>query len=71
MDIESIESSFLAISIIALVVIMLFIVYDLAKKSQASKFGTIVLFICLCLGVAGFTFKLLYTFYFKVDFFNI
>ena len=60
MDIESLESSFLAISIMALVLIMLFIVYDLAKKSQASKFGTIVLFICLCLGIAGFTFKLLY-----------
>jgi hypothetical protein len=34
-----------------------FIVWDLAKKSQAGKFGTIALFIVLGAGVIGFIFK--------------
>ncbi len=34
-----------------------FIVWDLAKKSQAGKFGTIALFIVLGAGVIGFIIK--------------
>ena len=36
---------------------MAFIVYDLAKKSQAGKYGAIVLFGVLGLGVFGFAAK--------------
>ncbi|GAA3577546.1 MULTISPECIES: DUF2788 domain-containing protein [Marinobacter] len=34
-----------------------FIVWDLAKKSQAGRFGTIALFIVLGTGVMGFLIK--------------
>ncbi|MBE03141.1 DUF2788 domain-containing protein [Marinobacter lutaoensis] len=34
-----------------------FIVWDLAKKSQAGRFGTIALFIVLGAGVVGFIIK--------------
>ncbi|QSP94295.1 DUF2788 domain-containing protein [Marinobacter salinisoli] len=34
-----------------------FIVWDLAKKSQAGRFGTIALFIVLGAGVVGFIVK--------------
>ncbi|WP_372965557.1 DUF2788 domain-containing protein [Marinobacter sp.] len=40
-----------------LIIWMGFIVWDLAKKSQAGTFGTITLFIVLGAGVAGFIFK--------------
>ena len=36
---------------------MAFIIWDLAKKSQAGKFGTLVLFGALGLGVVGFLVK--------------
>ena len=41
----------------ALIVYMGFIVWDLAKKSQAGRFGTITLFIVLGAGVVGFIIK--------------
>lgn len=34
-----------------------FIVWDLAKKSRAGRFGTIILFTGLGVGVMGFIFK--------------
>lgn len=40
-----------------LIVWMGFIVWDLAKKSQAGRFGTIVLFTILGAGVVGFIVK--------------
>ena len=40
-----------------LIVWMGFIVWDLAKKSQAGKFGTIALFTVLGAGVVGFLVK--------------
>jgi hypothetical protein len=36
---------------------MAFIVWDLAKKSNAGKFGTAILFFALGLGVLGFVIK--------------
>jgi hypothetical protein len=36
---------------------MAFIVWDLAKKSKAGRFGTLILFLALGLGVAGFLIK--------------
>lgn len=40
-----------------LIVWMGFIVWDLAKKSQAGRFGTIALFTILGAGVLGFVIK--------------
>ena len=57
MDIETIESITLQVLVSGLVLFMGFIVYDLAKKSKAGKFGTAVLFGALCLGVLGFIIK--------------
>jgi formate hydrogenlyase subunit 3/multisubunit Na+/H+ antiporter MnhD subunit len=47
----------LAIGIGGLVLFMGFIMWDLAKKSNAGKFGTFVLFLALGLGLLGFLVK--------------
>ena len=57
MDIDLFESLMLKLLLTALVAFMGFIVWDLAKKSDAGKFGTFVLFGALCLGVFGFIVK--------------
>lgn len=44
-----------------LIVFMGCIVYDLAKKSQAGKYGTWVLFMVLGFGTIGFIFKCILT----------
>jgi hypothetical protein len=36
---------------------MLFIIWDLAKQSQAGRFGTFVLFFVLAFGILGFIAK--------------
>lgn len=36
---------------------MVFIVWDLARKSKAGKFGTFILFLALGLGLLGFIIK--------------
>lgn len=41
----------------ALMAFMGFIVWDLAKKSKAGRFGTIAMFIILGAGVVGFIIK--------------
>ena len=40
-----------------LIAFMAFIVWDLAKKSKAGRFGTIMLFVVLGLGVFAFLIK--------------
>lgn len=47
----------LLILLTGLIIWMGFIVWDLAKKSQAGKFGTIALFTILGAGVVGFIIK--------------
>ncbi|MDX1754752.1 MAG: DUF2788 domain-containing protein [Marinobacter sp.] len=47
----------LAVLLTALIGWMGFIVWDLAKKSQAGRFGTIALFTVLGAGVLGFIIK--------------
>lgn len=37
--------------------LMLFIIWDLARKSNAGKFGTFILFFVLAFGVFGFIIK--------------
>ena len=43
----------------ALIIFMAFIVWDIAKKSNAGRLGTLVLFFVLGLGVVGFIIKTL------------
>ncbi|MCW8872249.1 DUF2788 domain-containing protein [Pseudomonadota bacterium] len=40
-----------------MIAFMLFIIWDLAKKSNAGKFGTFVLFFVLAFGMLGFIAK--------------
>ena len=37
--------------------LMLFIIWDLARKSKAGKFGTFILFFVLAFGILGFILK--------------
>ena len=46
----------------ALVLFMVFIVWDLAKRSNAGKFGTIILYVGLAMGILGFLIKVAITF---------
>lgn len=57
MNLEQIETISLYIGIGILVLYMGYIVWDLAKRSNAGKFGTAVLFFALGLGVFGFIAK--------------
>ncbi len=57
MSIETFESWSLATGITALIAYMAYIVWDLAKRSEAGKFGTVVLFAALGMGAAGFVIK--------------
>lgn len=47
----------LTVGIAALIGFMVFIILDLAKQSQAGKFGTIILFVTLGMGIFGFIIK--------------
>lgn len=57
MRLAEIESIVLNLSIFFVAGFMFFIIYDLAKKSKAGKFGTFVLFLGLGLGLAVFLIK--------------
>ena len=41
----------------ALILFMIFIIWDLAKRSNAGRFGTAILFIALAMGIFGFLVK--------------
>lgn len=45
-----------------LVLFMIFIVWDLARSSRAGKFGTIILYVGLAMGVFGFLLKVIITY---------
>ncbi|AZZ91309.1 MULTISPECIES: DUF2788 domain-containing protein [unclassified Hahella] len=57
MSVEQFENLSLVVLISVLVGFMAFIIYDLAKRSKAGKFGTFILFTALGLGVLGFVIK--------------
>jgi hypothetical protein len=40
-----------------LILFMVFIVWDLARKSNAGVFGTLILYLALALGILGFVIK--------------
>lgn len=57
MTFETFETISLYVLVGGLICYMGFIVWDLAKRSNAGKFGTGVLFLALGLGVFGFIAK--------------
>jgi hypothetical protein len=57
MRLVEIESIMLNLGIAILGIFVFFIIYDLAKKSNAGKFGTIILFLALGLGLGAFLIK--------------
>lgn len=57
MDPELLEEWMMTGLVTVLILFMAFIVWDLAKKSKAGKFGTLILFFALGLGVLGFIIK--------------
>ncbi|MGB3609407.1 MAG: DUF2788 domain-containing protein [Cellvibrio sp.] len=57
MTVEQFETWSLYIGIGGLIAFMVFIVWDLARKSKAGKFGTFILFLALGLGLLGFIIK--------------
>jgi len=54
---EQFASWSLVLGIGGLVLFMVFIMWDLARKSNAGKYGTFVLFLALGLGMLGFLVK--------------
>jgi hypothetical protein len=54
---QQFEAIAMPLMIFALVAFMGYIVWDLAKKSKAGRFGTAILFFGLGLGVFGFIIK--------------
>ncbi len=57
MDPEKFEEWMMIILVTLLIGFMGFIVWDLAKKSKAGRFGTLILFFVLGLGVLAFIIK--------------
>ena len=57
MDPELFEEWMMTGLVTVLILFMAFIVWDLAKKSKAGKFRTLILFFALGLGVLGFIIK--------------
>ncbi|MCI8211746.1 hypothetical protein AUC61_19625 [Pseudomonas sp. S25] len=57
MEPEVFEQWMMTILITLLVGFMGFIVWDLAKKSKAGRFGTLILFFVLGLGIMAFVIK--------------
>jgi hypothetical protein len=57
MSVEQFETISLYVLVTALILYMGYIVWDLAKRSEAGKFGTFILFFALGLGVFGFIAK--------------
>ena len=57
MDPALFEEWMMTILVTILIIFMGFIVWDLAKKSKAGKFGTFILFFVLGLGILAFVIK--------------
>lgn len=57
MDIQQFETISLYVCVSGLILYMFFIMFKLAKESNAGKTGTIAIFGCLGLGVFGFVAK--------------
>jgi hypothetical protein len=46
----------------ALILFMVFIVWDLARRSNAGRFGTVMLYVGLAMGIVGFLIKVIITY---------
>lgn len=57
MEFEQIEDLMLYVGLTIIIGFMMFIIYDLGKRSDAGKFGMGVLFFALGLGMLGFIIK--------------
>ena len=57
MRLAELEAIALNIGLLVFAGFIFFIIYDLAKKSKAGKFGTLILFFALGLGLAVFLLK--------------
>jgi len=57
MSIETFESLSLTIGIGGLVLYMIYIMYKLAEESGAGRFGSVMIFLTLGLGIVGFAAK--------------
>ena len=57
MSIEQFEDISLTLGIGGLVLYMVYIMYKLAQESGAGRFGTIMIFLTLGLGIVGFAAK--------------
>lgn len=57
MNFGQFEDAMFYIGLAALIGFMMFIIYDLGKRSNAGKFGMSILFLALGLGVVGFIIK--------------
>ncbi|KAA0014667.1 MULTISPECIES: DUF2788 domain-containing protein [Billgrantia] len=58
---QTFEAWITPIMIGGLMLFMAFIIWDLAKKSRAGRFGTIMLFVVLGAGMMGYVFKVVIT----------
>jgi len=57
MNIEQFESVSLTLGVGGLVLYMIYIMYKLAQESGAGRFGTMMIFLTLGLGIVGFAAK--------------
>ena len=57
METEQFEALMMYVLVGGLMAFMAFIIWDLAKKSKAGRFGSFILFFVLGLGVAAFVIK--------------
>ena len=54
---EQVSEFFLTYGLGAFILFMLFIIWDLARKSKAGRLGTFILFFVLAFGILGFIAK--------------
>ncbi|MET3998125.1 DUF2788 domain-containing protein [Marinobacterium sp. MBR-109] len=57
MRLAEIEALMLNVGLVLFAAAIFYIIYDLAKKSNAGKFGTFILFFALGLGLVAFLVK--------------
>jgi len=57
MRLAEIEAIMLNVGLVLFAAAIFYIIYDLAKKSNAGKFGTFILFFALGLGLVAFLVK--------------
>lgn len=66
MSIAQFEELSLTISISVLILYMFFILYKMAKESNAGTYGTFIIFMALGMGVVGFAAKSLIKLFLEV-----